>query len=281
MERVPVYLDSNVIIDMADGRDNDLLGLVMRSIYFGPYCYPFSAEQVSEITDKKRQARNESRLMLLSDISRNVYFEHGICNILFRTESTIQVFDTLNEVSLDKNWEDNFLNIISFEQQLAARTAFGLSTDDLNNLSAEDAITRINSALLNYTYECKQEQIEPPRSLDDIMNFMEEIMREHFTQQWESMGANIESQLRNRKLVGLFSLIDSFGFWSDSKGVYKKGSRLADSRHAFNGSYFKCVVSKDKRFLKKSEATYKYLGIESKCFHTDDFRNHLNTLLSG
>jgi hypothetical protein len=78
VERVPVYLDSNVIIDMADGRENDLLGLVMRSIYAGPYCYPFSAEQISEITDNERQARNESRLMLLSDMSRNVYFEHSI-----------------------------------------------------------------------------------------------------------------------------------------------------------------------------------------------------------
>tara|TARA_B100001059_G_scaffold236484_1_gene287245 strand:- start:1104 stop:1994 length:891 start_codon:yes stop_codon:yes gene_type:complete len=281
VERVPVYLDSNVIIDMADGRENDLLGLVMRSIYEGPYCYPFSAEQISEITDNERQARNESRLMLLSDLSRNVYFEHSINSLQFRTESTTQVYETINEVSLSQNWEADFANFISFEQQLEARTAYGLSTDDLNNLSAEEAITKINSALSNYEYEREEGQIDPPRTLNDMLDYSEQNMREHFSLVWESMGANIESHLRNCKLVSLFSFIDTFGFWSDSKRTYKKGSRLADSRHAFNGSYFKCVVSRDKRLLKKSEAAYKYLDITTQCFHTDEFKAHLYDLLSG
>lgn len=280
MEISPVYLDSNVIIDMTDGRENDLLGLVMRSIYFGLYCYPFSAEQVSEITDNERQSRNESRLMLLSDLSRNIYFEHSIDSLQFRTESTNQVFETINEVSLAKNWEADFANFISFEQQLEARTAYGLSADDLNNLSAEEAITKINLALSNYEYVPNLGKIDLPRSLDDMMDYTEQNMREHFTQLWESMGVDVESQLRNGKLVSLFSLIDTFGFWSDSKKTYRKGSRLADSRHAFNGSYFKCVVSRDKRFLKKSEAAYKYFGITTKCFHTDDFKKHLDDLLT-
>ena len=281
MERTPVYLDSNVIIDMADGRENDLLGLVMRSIYFGPYCYPFSAEQISEITDGERQARNESRLMLLSDISRNIYFEHSIDNLQFRSESTNQVFETINEVSSAQNWESDFANFISFEQQLDARKAYGLSTDNLNNLSTEEAITKINSAISNYEYEPNLGQIDPPRSLDNMMDYTEKNMREHFTQLWESMGTDVESQLRNGKLVSLFSLIDTLGFWSDSKKTYEKGSRLADSRHTFNGSYFKCVVSRDKRFLKKSEAAYKYFGITTKCFHTDEFKEHLDDLLTG
>ena len=281
MERIPVYLDSNVIIDMADGRENDLLGLVMRSIYFGPYCYPFSAEQISEITDDKRQARNESRLMLLSDISRNIYFEHSIDSLQFRSESTNQVYETINEVSSAQNWESDFANVISFEQQLETRKAYGLSTDNLNNLSAEEAIIKINSALSSYEHEPNPGQIDPPRSLDDMMDYTEKNMREHFTQLWESMGADVESQIRNSKLVSLFSLIDTFGFWSDSKKTYEKGSRLADSRHTFNGSYFKCVVSRDKRFLKKSEAAYQYFGITTKCFHTDDFKDHLDDFLTG
>jgi len=280
LDRVPVYLDSNVIIDIAEGRENELLGLVMRSIYDGPYCYPFSAEQISEITDNERQARNESRLMLLSDMSRNVYFEHSINSLQFRTESTTLVYGTINEVALTPYWEADFANFVSFEQQLKARTAYGLSTGDLNNLSVEEAITKINSALANCEYEIREGQIAPPSSLDDMMDYSEQIMREHFSQLWESMGANIESQLRNGKLVSLFSLIDTLGFWSDTKETYKKGSRFADSRHAFNGSYFKCVVSRDKRLLKKSEAAYKYLGITTQCFHTDEFKAHLYDLLS-
>ncbi|WP_369743041.1 hypothetical protein AB8S08_00560 [Pseudidiomarina sp. PP-1MA] len=280
MDRTPVYLDSNVIIDMADGRENELLGLVMRSIYFGPYCYPYSAEQISEITDNERQARNKSRLMLLSDISRNVYFEHSINSLQFRTEPTTNVFETINKMPLTQSWEADLANFISFEQQLKARTSYGLSTDDLNNISAEEAISKINSAISEYEYGIKPGQIEPPRSLDDLMAYTEHNMREHFTPIWDFLGADVESQLRNGKLVSLFSLLDSFGFWSDSKKIYKKGSRLADSRHAFNGSYFKCVVSRDKRFLNKSEAAYKFFEITTECFHTDNFKSHLDDLMS-
>lgn len=280
MERIPVYLDSNVIIDIADGRENELLGLLMRSIYEGPYCYPFSAEQISEITDDKRQSRNQSRLMLLSDVSRNLYFEHSVNSLQFRTEVTTQVFETISDIASSKNWDADFANVISYEQQLEARNAFGLTTDDLNNMSAKEAISTINSSLSNYEYEFQGNQIKPPRSLEDMMVYTEENMREHFSSLWESIGANIDSELRNGKIVSLFSLIDTFGFWSDTKKTYKKGSRLADSRHAFNGSYFKIVVSRDKRFLKKSEAAYDYFDIGTRCFSTNDFKDHLIEKLS-
>ena len=94
------------------------------------------------------------------------------------------------------------------------------------------------------------------------------------------MSSHIDSELRNQKIVCLFSLIDTFGFWSDTKKTYKKGSRLADSRHAFNGSYFKIVVSRDKRFLRKSEAAYDYFDIGTKCFSTNYFKDHLIEKLS-
>jgi hypothetical protein len=275
MERIPVYLDSNVIIDIADGRENELFGLLMRSIYEGPYCYPFSAEQISEITDEKRQSRNQSRLMLLSDVSRNLYFENSVNSLQFRTELTTQVFETIGGIAASKNWDVDFANIISYEQQLESRNAFGLTTDDLNNMSAKEAISTINSALSNYEHESQDDQIKPPRSLDDMMTYIEENMPDDFSQLRESAGADIGFILRNKKIVSLFSLIDTFGFWSDTKKTYKKGSRLADSRHAFNGSYFKIVVSRDKRFLKKAEAAYDYFNIDTMCFSTGDFKNHL------
>ncbi|EJG0971363.1 hypothetical protein C4G98_RS22760 [Vibrio parahaemolyticus] len=275
MERIPVYLDSNVIIDMADGRENELLGLVMRSIYDGPYCYPFSAEMIAEITDELRLDRNNSRLMLLSDISRNLYFEHSIHSLQFRREATQTVYETINKVALDKNWESDLVSFVSYEQLLEARTAYGLVASDLNNLTPEKAIQTIDTALSTYEYELTENQVEPPKSLAEFLRYTETHLKEHFSELWASMGADIESQVRNSKIVSLFSLIDTFGFWSDSKGTYQKGSRLADSRHAFNASYFNVVVSRDKRFLKKSEAAYKYFGINTKCYRTDEFKKHL------
>jgi hypothetical protein len=38
-----IYLYSNVVIDTIEGRDNELMGRLFRSLYLGPYCYPFSA----------------------------------------------------------------------------------------------------------------------------------------------------------------------------------------------------------------------------------------------
>jgi len=41
MERIAVYLDSNVIIDVSEGRDDELLGLLFRSVYSGPIAILF------------------------------------------------------------------------------------------------------------------------------------------------------------------------------------------------------------------------------------------------
>ncbi|MGY0642326.1 MAG: hypothetical protein ACW7DM_16265, partial [Paraglaciecola chathamensis] len=94
MDRLDIYLDSNVVIDTIEGRDNELMGLLFRSLYLGPYCYPFSAELISEITDLKREERNQARLMYLGDLSKQVYFENSYSNIGFRKEMPQKVFET-------------------------------------------------------------------------------------------------------------------------------------------------------------------------------------------
>lgn len=279
MEILPIYLDSNVIIDMADGREDELLGLIMRSNHFSSYRYPFSAEVINEITDDNLE-RSNSRLLLLQDISKDLYFEHSINSLGYRRESVFSIYDTLNEVALGKGWESDIANFVTFEQQLEARKAYGLVSSDLNNLSPEKALQTINNALAKYAYQSDESQFQPPKSLDDFMAYCEANMKENFTDLWLSIGADIKTQLKNMKIVNLFSLIDSLGFWCDSKKTYKKGSRLADSRHAFNGSYFQIVVSRDKRFLKKSEAAYNYFGINTQCISTDNFKKLLTDNLS-
>ena len=61
MERLFIYLDANVLIDTIEGRDDELMGLLFRSLYNGPYCYPFSAEVIGEVTDPNRKERNDER----------------------------------------------------------------------------------------------------------------------------------------------------------------------------------------------------------------------------
>ena len=197
----------------------------------------------------------------------------------FRNEFPETVYETINEVAFAKNWESDFANIITYEQQREARKAYGLSSDNLNNLSAQEAIDKINHALSSYEYEIKPGEIEPPRSLEEMMMYTEEHMRMHFSDLWENIGADSDAQLRDGKIVSLFTLFETLGFWSDSKRTYKKGSRLPDSRHAFNGSYFTKVISRDKKFLMKSEAAYSYFNIETQNMHTEEFKMHLKELL--
>ncbi len=265
---------------MADGREDELIGLILRSIYYGSYCYPFTSEQISEITQKERCERNEIRLKFLADISRNYYFENSISQHGFRSELPKTVHKTINEVSLAENWEADFANIVTYDQQLEARTIYGLSTKNLNNLSAHEAIQTINSALASIECEVTEGQAAPPRSLEEILKICKENMSDQHSELRKEMEGDHDIQLRNTKIVCLFSLIDTFGFWSDLKATYKKGSRLPDSRHVYNGSYFNIVVSRDKRFLKKAEAAYTYFGISTSVQSTNDFKVHLRDMLS-
>jgi len=274
-ERIPIYLDSNVIIDMYNGIDDELIGLVLRSVFNGPYCYPFTTEQINEIVVDGDDQLSSNRLSFLSTISQNIYFESSMNSIGFTSSSPFQVFDTINEVSLDFDWGKHLSGILTFENERLARSEFGLSPNELNNLSPAQAIDTINSALQSYEYELKEGQEEPPRSLDEMMSYTKKIMQESFSGIWKTFNTDPETQLFNIQVVSMFTMMDTFGFWSDSKSTHSKGSRYADSRHAENGKHFSFLVSRDKRFLKKTEAAYLYFEIETKTLSTDQFKQQL------
>lgn len=163
MDRLAIYLDSNVVIDTIEGRDNELMGLLLRSLYLGPYCYPFSAELISEITDLERDKRNQSRLMYVEDLSKRVYFENSYTNIGFRHETPQEVFKTINEVNIGIDISSTFSNLISFEQITGMREAYGFDPSVLNNMSPRDAICHIDNVLANFEYESSEDAPAPPR----------------------------------------------------------------------------------------------------------------------
>ena len=276
-ERIPIYLDSNVIIDTYNGIDDELIGLILRSVIQGPYCYPFTSEQISEIVVENDKQLNLNRLRFLSTISQNIYFESSMNSTGFISKSPYQVFETINEVPLNADWEKWLGSILTYENELLARLEFGLSPNELNNLSATQAIDTINSALQSYQYELKDGQDEPPRSLDEMMDFTKKIMKESFSDIWDVFNTDSEKQLFNIQVVSMFTMMDTFGFWSDSRSVHSKGSRYADSRHAENGKHYCMVVSRDKRFLKKTEAAYLFFDIQTNTLNTDQFKQHLQS----
>jgi len=278
-KRIPIYLDSNVIIDTYNGIDDELIGLILRSVFQGLYCYPFTSEQISEIVVENDKQLSSNRLKYLSIISQNVYFESSMNRTGFTSNSPVQVFDTISEVTMGSEWERKLGSIVTYEEELLARSEFGLSPNELNNLTATQAIESINDALHSYKYELKEGEEEPPRSLDEMMDYIIKIMKESFSGIWDVFNADPEKQIFNVQVVSIFTMMDTLGFWSDSRGVHKRGSRYADSRHAENGRHFSMVVSRDKRFLKKTEAAYLFFDIKTKTLNTDQFKQHLQSVI--
>lgn len=281
MDRLAIYLDSNVVIDTIEGRDNELMGLLFRSLYLGPYCYPFSAELVSEITDLERDERNQARLMYVEDLSKRVYFENSYTNIGFRHETPHEVFKTINEVNACIDVNGVFSNIIPYKTIKEIRAVYGFDPSFLNNMSPRDAISHIDSVLANFEYEGFEGVSTPPRSMKDMVAAVSSICDEHFRDVGKGLGERAEHDSPRKDLVMYFSLLDSFGYWGDPKKKYNKGSRLGDAQHALVGSYFYAIVSRDPHFVQKSEAAYEYIGIQTKSYTTDEFKEHLEGVVSN
>lgn len=275
MKNRPVYLDSNVIIDICDGREEGLAGLLMSSIDSGKYCYPFTAEQIAEITFGENYERNEQRLKFVEKLSNNLYFAHSVFELGFKYESPFAIYETINEVAPLPE-EKDLPNLISYEQQVEARNAYGIDVNRLNNLSPKEAVEYLNSIFRDFEYPEGADVSQVPRSLNDFIEFNRKNTIEHFSALWDSMGANHDLMLRDNTIVSLFSLLDTFGFWSDSKKTYKKGSRFGDSRHSFNASHFGTLVSRDKRLIMKSGVVFYAVGIEATTYLTNEFRLHLD-----
>jgi len=274
MKNIPVYLDSNVIIDICDGREVGLDELLFGSVKSGDYCYPFSAEQISEITFGNDYERNEQRLAFVERLSNNLYFVHSVYELGFKYESPFKIYETINEVAPIQE-EKDLANFITYEQQMEARNVYGIDVNRLNNLNPKEAIEYLNSIFRDFKYPDSTDISQVPRSLDDFIEFNRRNTIEHFSTLWDSMGANHDLMLRDNTIVTLFSLLDMLGFWGDLKKTHKKGSRFGDSSHTFNASHFGGLVSKDKRLIMKSGVVFHSVGIKASTYLTSEFRRHL------
>ena len=281
MERSPIYLDSNVVIDTIEGRENELMGLLFRSLYMGSYCYPFSAETVGEITDLERPDRNEARLMYLEDLSKGVYFENSFNSIKFRFELPKNVFKTINEVGAEIDFNKMFANVIPFEHILELRKSYKLDPGVLNNMIPSDAIQYIDETLASYDYIEKKGAPIPPKSIKDMVKMVSRICDDAFKDVGRGLGEKAEHDESRKDIVLYFSLLDSFGYWGDPKKKYEKGSRLVDAQHALVGSYFNGVVSRDTHFIRKAKAAYEYIGLDVNAYSTKEFKEHLSDVLSN
>lgn len=266
-----VYLDSNVIIEICDGQLDGLKSNISNAVRSEKVVYPFSAAQVSEITTHPLTERCRTRLDLLSSISKDFYFVHSIYDYEFRIQSPSAVYETLTEALPELNENILFANLIPIENFKTVRQQLGLDPVRLNNLSGSEAVEEIDRAIA----VAVPAGVEAPRSIREILEATRQNTRKHFSALWKQMGTTEDHMVIGDDLRGVFTLLECFGYWPDSKDVYKRGSRFPDSQHTFNASHFDVLVTRDKGMKNRAQAAYAVLGVGTKVMLTDEYETYI------
>jgi len=286
-DKIKTYLDWNVIADFLDGNFKWLEDIIFYNCE--NISIPFSAEHVDEATNIKlsndldTKAEIDRRLNYLSRISSNLYFVNDMIDMGYRIEPPASVFQTLNDVPLGIDLNKLFSSFIDYDTLKNGRIKLELDPNILNNIKPENAIPKIDEIITS-----KKEIQENIKNHNLDISFMGilkkalEISEEsHSNTSYNDIISKKKTYQLNNLVVMSFSLLDTFGFWSDKKSTYIRGSRFPDSRHAFNAIFMDVLISNDKRFCMKAEAVYKYLNLGPEvCFLKEDesrIRELLNT----
>lgn len=272
-----IYLDWNVIAGFLEGNFKWLEGLMFDN--HNKISIPFSAEHVDEATninlsnDFETNAEINERLNYLSRISSNLYFYNDMIDTGFRIESPTSVFKTLNEVNLGIDLNKIFSGFIDYDALKKGREKLKLDPNTLNNIKPENAIAKIDEILASTK---EMQEYKNNETLDigfmGISKKALEISEEsHEKASYNEIIKRKKTYQLNNLVVMSFTLLDTFGFWSDKKSTYVRGSRFPDSRHAFNAIFMDVLISNDRRFCKKAEAVYKYFNLGPEvCFLKSD-----------
>ncbi|SES36013.1 hypothetical protein SAMN04487958_11929 [Vreelandella subterranea] len=266
-----VYFDSNVLIDICEGRLDGLRSYVLESAKTAEVGFPFSAAQISEITKYPLTHRCRERLEFVGKMSNNLYFVHSVYDYGFKTRSPYDVWETINE-ALPEFDEKSFLSeLVPFDLMKGAREELGLDPRELNNLSGVEAVEIIDKALSDSV----PESASGPRSIRELLEYTKLINRQTFAKQWDAMGTSEAHMTIGSDLHVIFSLLEAFGYWPDTEKVYRKGSRFPDSQHVFNSAHCHCLVTRDKGMKNRAEAVFSILGIDINILHTEQYISEL------
>ncbi|WP_163560421.1 hypothetical protein [Halomonas sp. NO4] len=262
-----IYLDSNVIIDMCEGRLDGLKSYVLKTAKSSDVVFPFSAAQVSEITSNPLTDRCRERLELINEMSQGLYFVHSVYDYEFRVQSPFEVWETINEATLGIDEKQFLSELVPFDLIKEMRAQLGIDPKELNNLSGKAAVEIIDRVLSDSVTGSGS----GPSSLRELVDYSKILNRQTFSQQWEAMGTSEEHMTIGSDLHSTFSLLEAFGYWPDTEKVCRKGSRYPDSQHVFNSAHCHSLVTRDKGMKNRAEAVFSIYGIQTKVLHTKEY----------
>ena len=106
--------------------------------------------------------------------------------------------------------------------------------------------------------------IKPPKVVEQIWEIIKDYIptANDFD---EAFGLNNNSDTINTKALKLYNLLNSLGYWPDSKITKERRFKAAlnDNNHAMWASFCSVLISADENFVKKAKAVYEYLNIKT------------------
>lgn len=280
-----IYLDTNILIDCYEGKHKEFLDALRRLKQEDSIQLPYSSTHIEEICnfkmqDKQKQnAEIKSRLDFISELTSNLYFCNDMVSTQCKEEHPTVVYETINFMPTKIDYKALLANLISYDALKNSRNQLNLDPHYLNNIKPVDSIKEIDKYLSNASKQFGQTYSGDISVIELLRKGLEISEDAHKGSGYHNIISKKESYHNENVIVTLFSLLDSFGFWSDKKENYSTGSQYGDAIHCFNGSNCDYVISNDLRFCNKSLAVYEYLNAKTGVFHLQKDYLEIKTLL--
>lgn len=277
-----IYLDWNVIASLEAGELPQLENKLFEAKNRQAVSIPFSDAHIEEACSIKSKTKIEEHLSYISKLSSDVYFFDALDSAGFKIKNPKLAHEEKDEVNVSIiDMSKSFINLVNFDLMRSVRDILNLNPDKLNNISPEKAPEEIDKIITfpemkEKYYKDYEGEISFKGLIEKTIEIFEQtVIPPNYKIQYHT---NKYNKLRN-EIIMIFLLFDSFGFWSDKREAYERGTRIADANHAFNGAFANMVISADRRFCMKSKATYIYKCIKTEVLNLKMDENEIMQLL--
>lgn len=262
-----VYLDNNILVGLYDGRLEEMKRQLLRLVSEGELICPFTAEQVDEFVIPIRSIEERmQRLVMLSNLSIDRFYRNTPVDAEFCHRSPFDVYDDISKTGFTRFFQERLSNIFPIETMRALQQEYGIDPGAIANKEAGYAIKYIDEKLKRYNPKGGNDPSTRATSLEETLQLVINILKTSSPSLLKTNGTRI---------VLLFSLLDSFGYKSDSSKEYRKGSRFPDARHVSLAADFDCLVSNDRKMIGKANAVYQFLDIPVSTYSCSEFELYL------
>ena len=146
---------------------------------------------------------------------------------------------------------ENIPNDASYSAMSALRAQTGLGPRELNNIKSPDVLRKIwMKHGKGFSYNEKKLSIEAFYCINQNFQRPGEPLKMH------------------EKIISIYGMLNMLGYWPDDKIDQERSftSASSDQLHASFAWVADFLLSADKRFTKKAEAIYEFLGVRTRIF---------------